>query len=700
MKKRAFKKGFTLTEILVVTLIISVLAAVVYPLYTKAVTKSRAVEAINLLEMVRNKQIQKYARSGEYFGEFTSMGQLTNIPGAERPLGEGAQLQIKDYTLSLNNSTNCMSAHYQKGSSDFTFSSSYETAGLGCSGSICTSFGDIIGDAASVCNCGKKSCSNGFTLNDATCNCDCLLPCNKGNSCEAMSTGGLTRPCSTGCGTQTSIASCNGDLWSGKCWSVEQKKSTSERCGFQNTGTRTRECFATCEGGACNPWGQCVGQKCDDIAMPLSSAACGNCGTQTQTVHCDSNSGTWIAGGYGTCTGEGLCVPGATQKCGNNNSGTQICTSSCGWGACTGEEFDCLGTAMQPCGICGIETRSCDRSTGKWIGGTCIEGGKPEGTQSCGNCNKGTQTRDLSCETSSGTWRIGEWSICVGAGECTAGETMPCINSGTQECSESCSWGSCEGQVLECPGLSTQSCGNCNFGKQGRACDTSTGTWSSWLACDGGGECKSGEVKSCGGGNGNQVCNSGCQWGSCVCNPGYTLQGSNCNKAECIGASAESCGGNCGTRRRSCSNGIWGEWGACGETPPDTSCSPGATENGYCPDGRTIRHRTCGFGCTWGAWDNNCSGGSSGGNTGGGGGSSGDKDDGPKCDMMWTEDCVNHGGDFLFCSMKPDGFYPEPNYDWKFYLCANGGSYLMYCVEGLVFDVSCQCCNWPRESLF
>ena len=71
------KRGFTLTEILVVVMIISVLTAIAYPLYTKAATKSRAIEAINLLEMVRNKQLQKFAKDKSYYSSFTNMGQLT-----------------------------------------------------------------------------------------------------------------------------------------------------------------------------------------------------------------------------------------------------------------------------------------------------------------------------------------------------------------------------------------------------------------------------------------------------------------------------------------------------------------------------------------------------------------------------------------------------------------------------------------------
>ena len=176
------RKGFTLTEMLVVVLIISVLAAIAYPLYTKTVTKSRAVEAINLLEMVRNKQLEKFASSRQYYTDFSKMGQLTSDKAQETISNQ--QLKIKDYTLSLNNVKSCMTAKYEKGNNSFTFSSSYENTGLGCTGNICTSFGNIIGSASDVCNCGSKSCSDGNTLNNDTCNCECLLGCTSGSTCS------------------------------------------------------------------------------------------------------------------------------------------------------------------------------------------------------------------------------------------------------------------------------------------------------------------------------------------------------------------------------------------------------------------------------------------------------------------------------------------------------------------------------------
>jgi len=75
MQKTNLKvKGFTLAEMLVVVIIIAILASIAYPLYMKAVTKSRAVEAFSLLDTVRNKQIQKFAKDREYYTDFSKMG--------------------------------------------------------------------------------------------------------------------------------------------------------------------------------------------------------------------------------------------------------------------------------------------------------------------------------------------------------------------------------------------------------------------------------------------------------------------------------------------------------------------------------------------------------------------------------------------------------------------------------------------------
>lgn len=90
------KNGFTLTEGLVSALIIGVISAIASPAYTKAINKSRLLGTINLLEVLRNKQVSNFARKAGYLPDFTAIGQLTGKPAV------------------------------------FIFSSSCEDAGLGC----------------------------------------------------------------------------------------------------------------------------------------------------------------------------------------------------------------------------------------------------------------------------------------------------------------------------------------------------------------------------------------------------------------------------------------------------------------------------------------------------------------------------------------------------------------------------------------
>lgn len=66
---------------------------------------------------------------------------------------------------------------------------------------------------------------------------------------------------------------------------------------------------------------------------------------------------------------------------------------------------------------------------------------------------------------------------------------------------------------------------------------------------------------------------------------------------------------------------------------------------------------------------------------GGGGGSSGGGSSG--------------GGGSGFCKGKANGTFADPKDKNKFYQCANGRTYLKSCATGLVFDLSCKCCNWP-----
>ncbi|XP_009886537.1 PREDICTED: acidic mammalian chitinase-like isoform X1 [Charadrius vociferus] len=48
-----------------------------------------------------------------------------------------------------------------------------------------------------------------------------------------------------------------------------------------------------------------------------------------------------------------------------------------------------------------------------------------------------------------------------------------------------------------------------------------------------------------------------------------------------------------------------------------------------------------------------------------------------------------------FCAGKANGIYADPTNKSNFYNCVNGETFMQTCQNGLVFDPSCSCCNWP-----
>ena len=353
----------------------------------------------------------------------------------------------------------------------------------------------------------------------------------------------------------------------------------SQTCG--NKGVQT--CGAACT------WGACGTQICD--GQPTLS--CGNCGTQTRT--CDTSTGMWSA--PSACTGQGACMPGASQACGAG--GVQACGATCAWGAC-GSQM-CSGSPSQACGNCGTQTRTCDTSTGMWSAfSACTneKSCKPGASQACGSggmqmCNSSCQwgacggqmcsgapsmacgncgTATHTCNTNTGMWSA--FSACMGQGACTPGASQRCGNGGTQSCGTNCQWGACVGQT--CNGSPAVACGNC--GTQTRTCDLNTGNWTNPSGCNGQGSCAPGATQGCANG-GKQMCGGNCQWGAC-------------GNQMCPGSPNVPCG-NCGTQTRTCDPNT-GNWSApSGACNGQGACAPGATQ--ACAGGR----QSCGGNCQW-----------------------------------------------------------------------------------------------------
>jgi len=74
--------GFTLVELLVTVVIVAILAAIAYPLYTHYVEKSRRSAAVTALQRVASAEEKFYATNNAYTDQMTNLGydKNSNIP--------------------------------------------------------------------------------------------------------------------------------------------------------------------------------------------------------------------------------------------------------------------------------------------------------------------------------------------------------------------------------------------------------------------------------------------------------------------------------------------------------------------------------------------------------------------------------------------------------------------------------------------
>ncbi len=138
--------------------------------------------------------------------------------------------------------------------------------------------------------------------------------------------------------------------------------------------------------------------------------------------------------GYKKC-----CVDGTLTCVDEDDTNYKYCLITCGDDFIIGPIETCTSGAVQykTSGTCGTSSRTCC-SSGYWSGWdaacpkTC-DGTKPTTYQTCTTSagKSGTQTRTVTCDTSTGEWTTGSWETCT-APDCTSGETKTCPSNSKQ----------------------------------------------------------------------------------------------------------------------------------------------------------------------------------------------------------------------------------------------------------------------------
>ena len=101
-------------------------------------------------------------------------------------------------------------------------------------------------------------------------------------------------------------------------------------------GTSSRTC---CSSGSWSGWDAACPKTCDGT-KPITSRSCGTNGTQTRSVTCDTSTGEWVEGAWGTCE-EQVCTPGEVEPCPTNCYQRRTCNADgTAWSSCACENKD------------------------------------------------------------------------------------------------------------------------------------------------------------------------------------------------------------------------------------------------------------------------------------------------------------------------------------------------------------------------
>ena len=310
MKNNRKKKAFTLTELLVVVIVIGVLSAVVLPKFSKVIETRKTTEAEEMMAAVRTEQERRCSLDKNY----TTDAAAVNL----------ASLNTKNFNYTLKN-TGIEAA--STGKYGYTLKMpSYRDGRLCC-------------DSAEQCAklnknyplCSELTAKADYTIGEE-CSAEEPLKTCEGPStraCGCKNGGTQTRTCDTTTGTWSAWGDCS---IPDDCECTDKKPDSSRKCGCKSRGTQTRS--VTCDPSTgkwkTGNWSNCpVGPCPTPPPGPDPKPDCTEC--QNWLADCKN-------------LGQGACECGACASCPESGG------SECGGSECGGSDSGGSGSGGSACG--------------------------------------------------------------------------------------------------------------------------------------------------------------------------------------------------------------------------------------------------------------------------------------------------------------------------------------------------------------
>ncbi len=392
------KRAFTLTELLVVVIVIGILAAVVLPKFSKVVETRKTTEAEEVMAAIRTEQEKRCLLNQRYTNSSAEVANL--VPN----------MTTKNFTYNLNASGMVATS---RGSYNYALQMpSYADGRICCQGDEC----DKLNKDYPACNDAAFTAS--LTTDDScTAELVCFPDADGTNTTRSCGSGGTqTRSCNEETRRWTHWSACSEPTTEIQC--TDDGDGTSKSCGCRNEGTQTRTCDTST--GSWSEWSECsISDVCtctgEAQSEQQSCAPAGfegtSCGTQSRTQTCNTTNGEWTYDGveWGSCTGACECTPGQVESTHDGCSGTgythtRTCNSDGTWGEYGACERTCTYGVSQPIterctpnnswepSNCGTRTMTC-QSNNRWSGfgqcstaGCCRKRDKPREEMKCWYC--------------------------------------------------------------------------------------------------------------------------------------------------------------------------------------------------------------------------------------------------------------------------------------------------------------------------